>query len=1224
MGIQISPMTSTDLNGIVQGVINATANNNNITVGGRGSIKDPALFGRSFDHMSYDYQYEDEFVRTAKIQFPISIPNPFLCGVNCETFGTIFNGFGIEGNKVAKALMRGDIVCNQDGQLINSDDIYGVAKRGEYLIGGDAVLKYLSCLDIEQNIKDEVYEQFVYPCLSRADRKDWKDYHKMVGSIERTDEDFDVTEPTNWLFDEFFYVKEDRKELDKYDEEFQAEVGKYAREHVRNILYKRNSRLTYLLALERNYNTISNLVMSEYMILPEGQRMSIDNRVDPITKLYNDLEKTNLELQEALINNAMFSNIISKYKRIVNLLTLIMTGKNEGNIYVPDTFKSIKDRLAGKKGLIRDKMQGGRLDYSGRTVIVNDPYLPMDTVKIPRRILGKLYELGIVQNIRNTDASKDTENLYKMALPPSTEYMNRQGMRYIQDGDEYVIIGRQPTLFNLGIRAFKVIPTDGNAIVISPLIVMPYNADFDGDQMHMEVAVTEEAKREVRRLMESMENLRYTRNGEITVVPRHEILYGLWICSKVATGLNQRTWNSSQLQELATRMGMQDEKAEIVTVFHGVCCQEINVYDIIEADSAYGRNGTHILNGCTAGVWALKYVIGKGNSDFVLGRTPLVTYEESGLEDKPCKTGWFKAIIANTPTQRKQQFMTMINNMVKLGFKVARIYPPNISIINNIDFSQEIDEFNKKIMEREMWINLGFELESSFTEFFGNEFNKLNEYIKSKIIEELGEDNGFVRLCDSGAKGNISNLVQIFGTKGRIMKNDNEAFNTIIKNSLSTQFTSLESFITAYGSREGLADKVLATAEPGYLTRRLEHASACMQITTFDCGTDEGLHITYDDIIVHIDETKLSNNVDMDYQHVETFAAPMLVGRVILPHNVYVDSLQEAERILRTTIVEEDGNGVLKIGPGITIRSPLKCKCPVCCMCYGRDLMSGENYSKVGRPIGIIAGQAIGEPAAQLTMKNFQRGGVASEANLTSAFDKINAYFSVPKGNGSTASVIYDHLSPVRGYVKPQYNGDGTKTIKVYEPYIDINGVEQVDWETNVLSKSYKVPENLRLKDFVEVGDSFQLVQGDLNTREILDYRGFDEAAKYLTIQMYKIFNDETEISLKHFETVVASMISFLVVRGDDQVYTGEVLSAIEYYKWSPHRNTSVIPIILGISELPSYRRDALEAFIMEDMGTHVLRNIIISPYDEMKNPKTRLSFGLGIGMGTDIPGFMD
>ena len=44
----------------------------------------------------------------------------------------------------------------------------------------------------------------------------------------------------------------------------------------------------------------------------------------------------------------------------------------------------------------------------------------------------------------------------------------------------------------------------------------------------------------------------------------------------------------------------------------------------------------------------------------------------------------------------------------------------------------------------------------------------------------------------------------------------------------------------------------------------------------------------------------------------------------------------------------------------------------------------------------------------------------------------------------------------------------------------------------------------------------------------------------------------------------------------------------------------------------------------LENVEKGIERSILVSGYDEMKNPITRYSFGLDIGMGSMVEGYID
>ncbi|KAI4302079.1 hypothetical protein L6164_035294 [Bauhinia variegata] len=61
----------------------------------------------------------------------------------------------------------------------------------------------------------------------------------------------------------------------------------------------------------------------------------------------------------------------------------------------------------------------------------------------------------------------------------------------------------------------------------------------------------------------------------------------------------------------------------------------------------------------------------------------------------------------------------------------------------------------------------------------------------------------------------------------------------------------------------------------------------------------------------------------------------------------------------------------------ISIRTPFTCRSTswICRLCYGRSPTHGD-LVELGEAVGIIAGQSIGEPGTQLTLRNFHTGGV--------------------------------------------------------------------------------------------------------------------------------------------------------------------------------------------------------------------------------------------------------
>ena len=65
-------------------------------------------------------------------------------------------------------------------------------------------------------------------------------------------------------------------------------------------------------------------------------------------------------------------------------------------------------------------------------------------------------------------------------------------------------------------------------------------------------------------------------------------------------------------------------------------------------------------------------------------------------------------------------------------------------------------------------------------------------------------------------------------------------------------------------------------------------------------------------------------------------------------------------------------------------------------MCYGWDL-SNQNLVDLGEAVGILAGQSIGEPGTQLTMRTFHTGGIFTSEARQQIMSPINGVIKFSK-----------------------------------------------------------------------------------------------------------------------------------------------------------------------------------------------------------------------------------
>ena len=92
-----------------------------------------------------------------------------------------------------------------------------------------------------------------------------------------------------------------------------------------------------------------------------------------------------------------------------------------------------------------------------------------------------------------------------------------------------VLLNRAPTLHRLGIHAFQPILVEEGAICLHPLVCKGLNADFDGDQMVVQVPLSLEAQAEARLFMFSHTNLLSPAIADPISVPTQDMLIGIYI-----------------------------------------------------------------------------------------------------------------------------------------------------------------------------------------------------------------------------------------------------------------------------------------------------------------------------------------------------------------------------------------------------------------------------------------------------------------------------------------------------------------------------------------------------------------------------------------------------------------------------------------------------------------------------------------------------------------------
>ena len=189
-------------------------------------------------------------------------------------------------------------------------------------------------------------------------------------------------------------------------------------------------------------------------------------------------------------------------------------------------YKSFSDLIEGKEGRFRENLLGKRVDYSGRSVIVVGPYLPLHQCGLPREMAMELFQAFVIRGLIGQNFAPNLRAAKTMIR--NEKPIIWKVLQEIMEGHP-ILLNRAPTLHRLGIQAFQPILVNGRAIHLHPLVCGGFNADFDGDQMAVHVPLSLEAQTEARLLMLSRRNLLSPATGEPVSIPSQDMLLGLYI-----------------------------------------------------------------------------------------------------------------------------------------------------------------------------------------------------------------------------------------------------------------------------------------------------------------------------------------------------------------------------------------------------------------------------------------------------------------------------------------------------------------------------------------------------------------------------------------------------------------------------------------------------------------------------------------------------------------------
>ena len=750
--------------------------------------------------------------------------------------------------------------------------------------------------------------------------------------------------------------------------------------------------------------------------------------------------------------------------------------------------KSLSDLLKGKSGRFRQNLLGKRVDYSGRSVIVVGPDLKFNQCGLPQEMALELFKPFIMNKVVDRGMAHNLKSAKKMVekKDPRVYDVLEEVIK-----DHPVLLNRAPTLHRLGIQSFEPVLVEGKAIKLHPLACNAFNADFDGDQMAIHLPLSNEAQIEARLLMMSTNNILGLKDGKPITTPSQDMVLGAYYLTTIKEGAKGEgmVFESTNEMKKALLTGDVEYQTRV-----SVRVKKDNEDPGKIVESSVGR-----------------FIYNEGipqDLGYVNRKEDPYSLEINQVAD----SGVLKDIVDRCFRKHGNIKTAEVLDYIKqTGYKYSTLSGLTVSMADvNIpkakwdiiaDADAEVDNY-EKLYRR------GLITDDERYEKVIDIWRETTDKVTEALLTDLRSDNNIKIFADSGARGSTNQIRQLGGMRGLMSQADGKTIEIPVKANFREGLSVQEYFISSHGSRKGLTDTALRTADSGYLTRRMVDISQDVIVTEDDCHTHG-----YVEAYEFKDGNELVENL-----------YTRIVGRTS-----FEDVKDENGEILakKDQLIDEDtaekivAAGVKKV----KLRSVLECRSKqgVCAKCYGRNLATGKPVN-IGEAVGIIAAQSIGEPGTQLTMRTFHSGGIAG-VGITSGLPRVEELFEARKPKGLA-------------YIA---ENSGTVSLIQNEKKTDVE-IESEDGHVH----KYNIPFGSRLlvKDGDVVEKGSQLTEGSLDPHDVLNVLGKVGVQNYITKEVQKVYRIQgVEIDDRHIEVIARQMLKKVKIdeSGDTEFLPGSL-----------------------------------------------------------------------------------
>ena len=939
-------------------------------------------------------------------------------------------------------------------------------------------------------------------------------------------------------------------------------------------------RLKVVDAFLKSDNKPSDMILDVIPVIPPDLRpmVQLDGgrfATSDLNDLYRRVINRNNRLKRLLDLGAP-EIIVNNEKRMLQeaVDSLFDNGRRGRPVTGPGNrpLKSLSDMLKGKQGRFRQNLLGKRVDYSGRSVIVVGPSLKLHQCGLPQQMALELFKPFVMKRL--------VELEYAANIKAAKRAVDR-GASYVWDVLEEVIVehpvllNRAPTLHRLGIQAFEPVLVEGKAIKLHPLVCTAFNADFDGDQMAVHVPLGAEAQAEARVLMLSANNIKSPAHGRPLTVPTQDMIIGVYYLTAARDNF---PGEGRAFVNFADAVNAHDAHADVdlqakIWVRLSEDTQVATAFHTYEEHKAGTRLETTIGRIIFNNVFP---------DDYPFMNYQMNKKEIGRLVEDVCN----RYDLADVPP--------ILDGLKETGFHYATLAGITVSVYDATvppNKKEILDDAEAKVDAIDEDYEMGLMSPEERHKQVVDIWTDANEKVGDAMSANFDHYNPIYMMADSGARGNIKQIRQLAGMRGLMADTKGQTIDIPVKSNFREGLSVLEYFISTHGTRKGMADTALRTADSGYLTRRLVDVAQEVIVREIDCGTAEGVPYPLYNEKGELDENLIGRCL--------LESAVGTDGTVVLEGDNYISSMDQLAEMAAAGIEE------------VTIRTVMTCHAEhgVCQKCYGWDLATARPVN-IGTAVGIIAAQSIGEPGTQLTMRTFHAGGVAGE-DITQGLPRVQELFEARKPKGQAV------LAEISGTL--QVSGDkSSKTLTIHD--------QEGSYREYVVSARATLFPGVEDGGEVKVGQ--QLTKGSVNPHDLLRLTDPNTTLRYIVAQVQGVYVSQgVDINDKHIEVIARQMLRKVAVldAGDSEFLPGRQVNRYEFENVAnaliaEGKNPPVgQPLLLGITKASLATDSFLSAASFQETTKVLTDAAIEGKTDHLVGLKENVIIGKPIPAGTGL-----